>query len=81
MAACHTQVHGVAPTVRAVPFGCDMRLLVGVGGIETVVYGPGMVCFAHAVDERVQWRSVCNTAEVVARAAAGLLAGGVSGHA
>ena len=49
----HTAVHGSAPAVHGVPYGSDQRLLTGLGGIPTVIYGPGDVRQAHAPDESV----------------------------
>ena len=53
VSAAHAAVHGVRPAVRGVPYGSDQRLLTGLGGIPTVVYGPGDVRQAHAPDESV----------------------------
>jgi acetylornithine deacetylase len=39
--------------VHGVPYGSDQRLLVGLGGVPTVLYGPGDVRKAHAPDESV----------------------------
>jgi acetylornithine deacetylase len=41
-----------APEVVGAPYGSDLRLLVGLGGIPTVQYGPGEG-FGHCPDERV----------------------------
>lgn len=41
------------PDVWAAPYGSDLRLLSGVGGIPTVQYGPGNVDLAHGPDEHV----------------------------
>ncbi len=49
----HTAVHGTVPAVHGVPYGSDQRLLTGLGGVPTVVYGPGDVRQAHAPDESV----------------------------
>jgi acetylornithine deacetylase len=35
------------------PYGADMRLLVNVGGIPTILFGPGDVRKAHQPDEHV----------------------------
>ena len=35
------------------PYGSDQRLLTGLGGVPTVLYGPGDVRNAHAPDESV----------------------------
>jgi acetylornithine deacetylase len=48
-----TAVTGSAPPVEGVTYGADMRLLVNVGGIPTVLFGPGDVRVAHRVDEHV----------------------------
>ena len=53
VSAAHTAVHGQAPAVHGVPYGSDQRLLTGLGGVPTVVYGPGDVRQAHAPDESV----------------------------
>ena len=49
----HTRLHGTRPAVHGVPYGSDQRLLTGIGGIPTVLYGPGDVREAHAPDESV----------------------------
>lgn len=41
------------PLVTAAPYGSDLRLLLGLGGIPTLQYGPGDVTFAHAPREQV----------------------------
>ena len=51
--AAHTAVHGSTPAVHGVPYGSDQRLLTGLGGTPTVLYGPGDVRQAHAPDESV----------------------------
>jgi len=48
-----TSVTGVPPLVEGVTYGADMRLLVNVGGIPTVLFGPGNVRVAHMPDESV----------------------------
>jgi acetylornithine deacetylase len=49
----HADVTGAPPPVEGVPYGSDMGKLVPVGGIPTVVYGPGDVRVAHRPDEFV----------------------------
>ena len=44
---------GQAATLRGMPYGADMRLLVNDGGTPTVLFGPGDVRSAHAPDEFV----------------------------
>jgi acetylornithine deacetylase len=46
-------VTGAAPPVEGVTYGADMRLLVNVGRIPTVLFGPGDVRAAHMADEHV----------------------------
>lgn len=51
--AVAAEVLGAAPQVRGMPYGCDLGLTVNVGGIPTVVFGPGDIRDAHAPDESV----------------------------
>ena len=53
VSAAVADVTGAAPPVEGVTYGADMRLLVNVGGIPTVLFGPGDVRAAHSVDEHV----------------------------
>ncbi len=46
-------VTGTPPAVEGVTYGADMRLLVNVGRIPTVLFGPGDVRVAHMPDEHV----------------------------
>jgi acetylornithine deacetylase len=48
-----TALGGEDPLVTAAPYGSDLRLLLGVGGIPTLQYGPGDVTYAHAPREQV----------------------------
>lgn len=45
--------HGAPPDLRGMPYGCDLGLTLNVGGIPTVVYGPGDIRDAHRPDESV----------------------------
>ena len=56
---------GRRPRPIGVPYGCDMALWTRVGGAATVVYGPGDVSHAHAVDERVRLSEVADVAAVL----------------
>lgn len=49
----HARLHGAVPAVHGVPYGSDLRLMTGIGGVPTVHYGPGDVRHAHAPDESV----------------------------
>lgn len=44
---------GEDPLITAAPYGSDLRLLLGIGGIPTLQFGPGDVMFAHAPREQV----------------------------
>ena len=48
------------------PFGSDLRLLTGMGGIPTVHYGPGDTALAHAPDESVPLPEVVLAARALA---------------
>ncbi len=48
-----SDITGSAPPVEGVTYGADMRLLVNVGHIPTVLFGPGDVRVAHMPDEHV----------------------------
>ena len=47
-------VTGRRPDLGAAPYGSDLRLYAGVGGIPTLHYGPGDVRMAHAPREQVE---------------------------
>jgi acetylornithine deacetylase len=53
VSGCHESLHGSAPEVHGAPYGSDLRLMVGLGGIPTLHYGPGDVRNAHAPNEHV----------------------------
>ncbi|HEX2912702.1 MAG TPA: ArgE/DapE family deacylase [Chloroflexia bacterium] len=49
----HQLLHGNEPDVFGAPYGSDLRLMVGLGNIPTLHYGPGDVKKAHAPNEFV----------------------------
>ncbi len=53
VAEAATAVTGSGPPVEGVTYGADMSLLVNVGRIPTVLFGPGDVRVAHMLDEHV----------------------------
>jgi len=59
------QADGVvaSPQVHGAPYGSDLRLMVGLGHIPTLHYGPGNVKHAHAPNEHVP----CDQLEAVTR--------------
>ncbi|MDN5796511.1 MAG: M20/M25/M40 family metallo-hydrolase [Intrasporangium sp.] len=67
---------GRRPRLGAAPYGSDLRLYVGVGGIPTLHYGPGDVRLAHAPREQVSVSEMF----VVARALAVLAVDRLGGH-
>ena len=61
----HRQQHGSTPSVYGGPYGSDLRLLTGIGGIPTVQYGPGSAADAHAPDEFVRIRDLERCAQTL----------------
>ncbi|MDB5078747.1 MAG: peptidase dimerization protein [Chloroflexi bacterium] len=49
----HQRLHGNIPAVHGASYGSDLRLMVGLGNIPTLHYGPGNVKLAHAPNENV----------------------------
>ncbi|MEU5878991.1 ArgE/DapE family deacylase [Spirillospora sp. NPDC047279] len=66
----HVAVAGAKPGVWGAPYGSDLRLLTGIGGIPTVQYGPGDISLMHAPDECVSIREVETASRTLARLAA-----------
>ena len=63
----HRSLHDRDPEVYGGPYGSDLRLLMGLGGIPTVQYGPGDAAAAHAPDEWVDLDEVTDTARGLVR--------------
>jgi acetylornithine deacetylase len=59
-------VAGWTPPVAAAPYGSDLRLYTGVGGIPTLHYGPGDVRYAHGPHEQVRLDEVVQCARALA---------------
>ncbi|KAB8144528.1 ArgE/DapE family deacylase [Chloroflexia bacterium SDU3-3] len=53
LAGAYADAAGAAPRFEGMTYGADMRLLMNVGGIPTVMFGPGDVRHAHRPDEHV----------------------------
>ena len=49
----HVDLGGAKPDVHGAPYGSDLRLMVGLGHVPTLHYGPGHVKHAHAPNEHV----------------------------
>ena len=58
-------ITGAAPSVEGVTYGADMRLLVNVGRVPTVLFGPGDVRVAHMPDEYVPLADLIAAAEAL----------------
>jgi acetylornithine deacetylase len=66
LSAAVRRATGRAPRAIGVPYGCDMRLFIGVGATPCVVFGPGDVRLAHSADESVPLDEVEACARVLA---------------
>ncbi|TCP50056.1 acetylornithine deacetylase [Tamaricihabitans halophyticus] len=67
VSAAHAAVTGGAPQQTwGAPYGSDLRLLTGIGGIPTLHYGPGDAGVAHGPDEFVPVAEVLTTARALA---------------
>ncbi|HEY9556745.1 MAG TPA: hypothetical protein VIR58_08420, partial [Acidimicrobiales bacterium] len=62
----HAAVASSAQSTWAGPYGSDLRLLTGQGGIPTLHYGPGDSARAHGPDESVPLHEVLTTARSLA---------------
>lgn len=67
MRSAHTSVTGRPPSgTWGAPYGSDLRLLTGIGGIPTLHYGPGDASLAHGPDENVPLDEVATCARALA---------------
>jgi acetylornithine deacetylase len=62
----HSAAGGNPQQEYGAPYGSDLRLLNGVGGIPTLHYGPGDAAQAHAPDESVDLAEVATAARALA---------------
>ena len=65
VAGAHHAVTGVTPDVHGVTYGSDQRLLTGLGGVPTLIYGPGDVALAHSPDESAPVSEVLEVARAL----------------
>lgn len=49
----HQKLHGNLPEIHGASYGSDLRLMIGLGNVPTLHYGPGHVKLAHAPNEMV----------------------------
>jgi acetylornithine deacetylase len=66
MGAAHTAAGGGPQETSGAPYGSDLRLLSGIGGIPTLHYGPGDPLLAHAPDESVPLAEVATASRALA---------------
>jgi acetylornithine deacetylase len=66
VAAAHAAAGGGTQKSRGAPYGSDLRLLSGIGGIPTLHYGPGDALLAHGPDESVPLAEVATAARALA---------------
>ena len=64
--AAHGAITGTTAGNWVAPYGSDLRLLTGIGGIPTLQYGPGDAVLAHGPDEYVPLAEVHTTARTLA---------------
>jgi acetylornithine deacetylase/succinyl-diaminopimelate desuccinylase-like protein len=67
---------GRPPDVWGAPYGSDLRLLTGLGGIPTLHYGPGDAGLAHGPNESVPLAAVELAAGVLAALALDITSAG-----
>lgn len=64
LAGIHRQVRGSAPSVGMSPSVTDAGWI-GRAGIPTLIYGPGELANAHAVDESADMRELVDYAKIM----------------
>jgi acetylornithine deacetylase len=64
---CVESVKGAAPALYGSPAGNDARLLRNIGGMPTVVMGPGQMAQCHSIDEYVEVKDFLAYIEIYAR--------------
>jgi acetylornithine deacetylase len=66
LGASHARVLGQAPRLRGVPYGSDLRLFTNHAAMPAVLYGPGDVALAHAVNESIDVQEILDATAVLA---------------
>ena len=69
MRRAHSAVSDHCQQTWAAPYGSDLRLMTGIGGVPTVHYGPGDAALAHGPREKVDIDEVLTTTRALALAA------------
>lgn len=49
-----------------ISYFADSGILKGIGGIRSMILGPGDIAVAHGTDERIEIRQICNAARIYA---------------
>jgi acetylornithine deacetylase len=62
----HSSVSDHRQQTWGAPYGSDLRLMTGIGGVPTVHYGPGDAALAHGPRESVPIEEVLTTARTLA---------------
>ena len=62
----HASVSARPQETWGAPYGSDLRLMTGIGGVPTVHYGPGDARLAHGPNEMVPIHEVLTTARTLA---------------
>lgn len=70
LGAAHARVLGRMPRLRGVPYGSDLRLFTNHAAMPAVLYGPGDVALAHAVNESIEVNEILEAVIVLASAIA-----------
>lgn len=58
---------GIEPKLEGLTASCDARLFNKVGGMPTVVFGPGSILDAHSCREKIDVRQMKKAAEILVR--------------
>jgi acetylornithine deacetylase len=66
---CMSDLSGVEQEIEGAPYGSDLRLLVNMGDIPALLFGPGDVRVAHMPDERVRISEIVQAARAYILAA------------
>ncbi|MDE3155716.1 MAG: ArgE/DapE family deacylase [Acidobacteriota bacterium] len=66
LADSHEAIIGAPPVIEGVTYGSDLRLFTNHAGMPAVLYGPGDVHQAHAVDESIEIEEIMTATRVLA---------------
>jgi acetylornithine deacetylase len=66
LGGCHEAILGAKPVIEGVTYGSDLRLFTNHAHMPAVLYGPGDVRQAHAVDESIDIEEIMTATRVLA---------------